>query len=370
MEFCPTLRTQSLLSKVVQCVIGAIACWFGSAPPAHSQITRDDLLSYAAADGRVLPVRTVEDWAHRRAAILKAAEEIMGPLPGTEKASPLDVQVTEEIDCGSYVRRLLSYASEPGSRVPAYLLIPKAALAGGGRAPAVLCLHPTDNKIGHGVVVGLGGKENRQYAVELAERGFVAIAPAYPQLANYQPDLPALGYVSGTMKAIHDNRRALDLLDSLPFVRAGQYAAIGHSLGGHNSVYTAMFDDRLRVVVSSCGLDSYRDYMKGDIRGWTSSRYMPRLLQWRERLSEVPVDFAEMIAAIAPRTVFISAPLHDDNFRADSVDRLTAAARTVFALHGATDRLIVEHPDAGHDFPDAMREKAYRLIEETIKPAR
>ena len=368
MRFWPTLQMLSFLSKVAWCAIGAVAYLLGFPASAHSQITRDDLLGYAAADGRVLPVRTVEDWAHRRAAILKAAQEIMGPLPGAEKASPLDVQVTEEIDGGNYVRRLLSYASEPGSRVPAYLLIPKAALAGGKRVPAVLCLHPTDNKIGHGVVVGLGGKENRQYAVELAERGFVTIAPAYPQLADYQPDLPALGYVSGTMKAIHDNRRALDLLDSLPFVRAGEYAAIGHSLGGHNSVYTAMFDERLRVVVSSCGLDSYRDYMKGDIRGWTSSRYMPRLLQWRERLAEVPVDFAEMIAALAPRTVFISAPLKDDNFRADSVDRLTAAARPVFALHGAADRLIVEHPDAGHDFPDVMREKAYRLIEERLKP--
>lgn len=103
--------------------------------------------------------------------------------------------------------------------MPAYLCVPKAALAKGAKVSAVLCLHPTDDKVGVGVVVGLGGKANRQYAAELAERGFVTLSPAYPHLADYQPDLIALGYASGTMKAVWDNVRALDLLDSLPYVR-------------------------------------------------------------------------------------------------------------------------------------------------------
>jgi len=93
------------------------------------------------------------------------------------------------------VRRLISYASEPGSRVPAYLCIPKTALADGAKIiPAVLCLHGTDNVVGHGVVVGIGDKPNRAYASELAERGFVTLAPNYPLLAKYQPDLKQLGW--------------------------------------------------------------------------------------------------------------------------------------------------------------------------------
>ena len=335
-------------------------------PRAHAQITRDNLLVFQDGQGSVQAVRTREEWETRRQAILRAAQEIMGPLPGPEKACPLDVQTLEETDCGTFVRRLVSYMSEPGSRVRAYLLIPKQVLAGERSAAGVLCLHPTDNALGHKVVVGLGGKEHRQYAAELAERGFVTIAPPYPMLADYQPDLAALGYVSGTMKAIHDNRRALDLLDTLPFVRHGSYATIGHSLGGHNSVFTALFDGRLRVIVTSCGLDSFRDYKGGDIRGWTHPRYMPRLLAYRERLNELPIDFAEIIAALAPRTVFISAPLHDDNFKAESVDRLVANARPVFELLGAGDRLILEHPDGTHDFQDPVREKAYQLIQNAL----
>src|SRR5438309_12101659 len=110
-------------------------------------------------------------------------QRVMGPLPGPEKKCPLDMQVEEEVDCGTHVRRLITYASEPGGRVPAYLLIPKDVLAGKKKAAAVLCLHGTDNVIGHGTVVGLGAKPNRGYAIELAKRGYVTLAPNYPLLA-------------------------------------------------------------------------------------------------------------------------------------------------------------------------------------------
>ena len=190
------------------------------------------------------------------------------------------------------------------------------------RVPAVLCLHATDNVVGNGVVVGLGSRPNRAYASELAERGYVTLAPNYPLLAKYQPDIKALGWESGTLKAVWDNMRGLDLLESLPFVKPGAFGAIGHSLGGHNSVYTAVFDERIKVVVTSCGLDSYLDYYGGDEKvwlpekGWTQTRYMPRLAGYRGRLKEIPFDFHEMIGALAPRHVLIIAPLKDSNFRA------------------------------------------------------
>ncbi len=182
-------------------------------------------------------------------------------------------------------------------------------------------------------VVGLGSKPNRQYASELAERGYVTLAPNYPLLAKYQPDLRALGWQSGTLKAVWDNIRGLDLLDSLPFVTSGAIGAIGHSLGGHNSVYTAVFDERIKVVVTSCGLDSYLDYYGGDEKvwlpekGWAQTRYMPKLAGYRGRLKEIPFDFHEMIGALAPRHVLIIAPIKDHNFRAESVDRIVASAK-------------------------------------------
>ena len=335
-----------------------------AAPLAPVRLERTNLLIYLNAHGAVVPVKSVADWQERRASIIAGMQKVMGPLPGKEKRCPLEVKIDEEADCGSYLRRLVSYASEPGARVPAYLLIPKRALENQTRIPAILALHQT-HALGQKVVVGLGGSTNDEYGVELAKRGYVVLAPPYPLLANYHPDLKSLGYQSGTMKAIWDNIRGLDFLESLPFVSTNGFAAIGHSLGGHNSVYTAVFDQRIRVIVSSCGLDSYLDYMDGQIKGWTSERYMPKLLDYP--LAQIPFDFHEMIGALAPRVCFISAPYGDTNFKWRSVDAVARAAAPVYALYGQRENLRVEHPNCAHLFPPEMRETAYRLFDQNLR---
>jgi len=341
---------------------------------AAPRLPRDNLLLYRGEDGKPKPVTTVEEWAKRRAEIVRGMEAVMGKLPGNEKRCPLDPKTEEEVDCGKYVRRFVTYQSEPNApRVPAYLCVPKSVLNGGRKVPAVLCLHGTDNVVGHGTVVGLGKNPNRSYAAALAERGYVTLAPNYPLLAKYQPDVRKLGWESGTLKAVWDNIRGLDYLETLPFVDGKAMGAVGHSLGGHNSVYTAVFDTRLKAVASSCGLDSYLDYYGGDEknwvleRGWCQTRYMPKLANYKGRLADIPFDFHEMIGALAPRHVLIIAPLKDSNFKHDSVDRIVAAAKPVFKLYGHADRLRILHPDCPHDFPPEMREEAYKLFDAVLK---
>ena len=340
----------------------------------HQRLTPTNLLIYRDKKGAVVPVKTVRDWPKRRAEIVRGMNEVMGPLPGKDKRCPLDPKIEEEGDGGEYVRRLITYESEPGSRVPAYLLIPKSVLYDKQKrkAPGVLCLHQT-HSLGQKVVVGLGKSPNDEYGVELARRGYVCLAPPYPLLAGYNPDLKALGYESGTMKAIWNNIRGLDLLESLPFVKRGGFGAIGHSLGGHNAIFTAVFDQRIKVVVSSCGFDSFVDYYGGDPglwkpeRGWCQTRYMPRLAEYAGRLNEIPFDFHELLGALAPRHVFVNAPIGDTNFRWRSVDAVANAASLVYSLYGQPQNLRVEHPDCGHLFPREMREMAYRVLDETLK---
>ncbi len=333
------------------------------------------LLEFRDADGVVRPVATADDWHQRRAEVVAGMQAVMGELPGRDALVPLEPLVVEEADAGRYVRRLITYQSAAGARTPAYLCVPKDVADGTRRAAAVLCLHPTDNEAGHRVVVGLGGRAHRQYAAELAERGYVTIAPSYPHLANYWPNLAELGFDSGTMKAIWDNLRAVDLLASLPGVDMSRgVAAIGHSLGGHNAIFTAVFDPRITVVVTSCGFDSFLDYYAGAERnwyfgqGWCQIRYMPRLSNYRGRLEQIPFDFPELLGALAPRPVYVNAPQHDDNFQVASVDRCVAAAQPVYALLGGSGRLRVEHPDCDHDFPDAQREQAYQFIDAVLTP--
>lgn len=345
---------KSLLFALVSCGIAT--------PVSGERLPRTDLL--ALPDGG--RARSAAEWEARRNHSLDAFLSIAGRMPS--QRVPLDTQLSESTDMGSYTRQLLTYATDPGNRVPAYLCIPKTA-SKDKPLPAVLCLHPTEAKIGHKVVVGLGGKENRQYAAELAERGFITLSPAYTQLANYQPDLKTLGYESGTMKSIWDNRCGLDLLDAMPEVdRTRGYAAIGHSLGGHNAIYTAVFDERIKVIVSSCGFDSFTDYYGGNIKGWTQERYMPKFAEYLGRAQDIPFDFYELVACLAPRHLFINAPLRDSNFRHDSVKRIVEAVKPVYSLHTTDPPISLVQPDCEHDFPDSVRFAAYQLIESVLKP--
>ncbi len=331
---------------------------------------REDVLAVRNRDGKVFRAENPSQWRDRATAIRLGMETVMGPMPEPRPERAPAFQVLNQIDRGNYWLQKISYQSQMGCDTPAYLCIPKSLPTDGSvKVPAVLCLHPTDNQFGHDVVVGLGGKANRQYASELAERGYVTLAPSYPLLANYQPDLEALGWSSGTLKAVWDNMRGIDLLQSLPYVDDASIGAIGHSLGGHNAIYTAAHDSRIRAVVSSCGLDRYQDYYDGDParwlpgEGWTQTRYMPRLTNYRGRLMDIPFDFHELLALLAPRHVMIVAPTHDSNFRVASVQRLTTEARKVFSLHDLPERLTVLHPDCEHDFPLEMRQAAYEMFD-------
>ncbi len=359
--------------------IAAVVAALGVAGAAQGQagrLDRANLLEYRAANGDVRPVRTVADWRIRRAAILEAAQSIMGPVPRAKRV-PLDVRIEDEKIFGAYVRRLITYASEPGSRTPALLFIPRAALAPGATLPGALALMGTGGYRLADHPAGSATEAMPHPGERLAARGIVAIAPAYPTLGfgarqhiktPYDPDFGALGYASGTMKAIWDNMRALDVLESLPFVRRGGFGTIGHSLGGHNSIYTSVFDERIRVIVSSCGFDSFLDYYSEATpsiwapgRGWTQGRYMPKLGGMKP--DAIPFDFHELTGALAPRAFFVNAPVGDTNFKWRSVDRVTSAAARIYTLYGVPDLIRVVHPDAGHEFPPAVLEEALVWME-------
>jgi len=109
---------------------GPIAEEAGIGGDPQPRLPRDNLLVYRGPDGTPAPVKTVADWARRRAEVVRSMQSVMGKFPGDEKRCALEVKVEQEIDGGTYVRRLITYASEPGGRVPAYLLIPQAVLAG------------------------------------------------------------------------------------------------------------------------------------------------------------------------------------------------------------------------------------------------
>ncbi len=342
-------------------VAGILAGLLGGESSLYDNKT-DLLVVRDAPTGPARPVQTPADWARRRAHILANMERVMGEFPRRPRPVPR-FEVAAEADTGKSLRRLIWYEPEEGDRVPAYLFLPKSP----GRHRAVLALHQT-TRIGKAEPAGLGGYVNLHYGQELAERGYVVLAPDYPNFGDYPFDPYAHGYVSATMKGIWNHSRAVDLLASLPEVDSARLGVIGHSLGGHNALFAAAFDERLKAVVTSCGFNSFAKYMGGDLTGWSHRGYMPRVAsEYGARADRMPFDFSEVLAAIAPRAVYINAPLGDDNFEVSGVKDAVAAARPVFErIFGAGDRLVAEHPDAGHDFPLPQRMQAYAFLDRRL----
>jgi len=330
-----------------------------ASPPFYAD--KSNLLVWLDGDGRAHPIKDAQDWQRRREHILASMQLVMGPLPSASETVPLDMEVIESERLDKVTRMKIAYTASKGDRIPAYLLIPHGIQ---GRVPAVLCLHGTGGPRGR--TAGLGPDYPR-YTLELAERGYVTIAPDYTLLGDNQTAPAALGYASGTMKGIWSHMRAIDLLQSLAEVDGERIGVCGVSLGGHNSLFVGAFDPRIKVVVSSSGFDSFNDYMEGDLTGWCQTRYMPRIATVYDKdPRKLPFDFPEGLAASAPRHLYIHAPLDDDNFRVASAKRCVEAAATVYRLLGAGDRIVAVYPPGGHGFPPEAREEAYRFIESVL----
>ena len=317
------------------------------------------------AQGNSRPIQSPKDWDQRRRQIRSQFEAAAGSLPSPRFRVPLKVQIKSTVRLGPVTRLELSYQSDPGDRVPAFLFLPEKIAAGG--APAMLCLHQTFRG-GKSEPAGLDGNPQLYYALELAQRGYVTLAPDYPSFGEHAYEFgEKSGYSSGTMKAIWDNIRAVDLLESRPEVDRNRIGVIGHSLGGHNALFTALFEERLKVVVCSCGFCRFH---KDDVPSWTGPSYMPWIAsKYGSDPDRVPFDFPELIAAIAPRAFFASAAEYDDDFDANGVRETIEFAKPVYRLHHAPDQLAAIYPLANHSFPDDARNQAYQFIDRILKAA-
>ena len=323
------------------------------------------------------PIRTLADWQRRRESIFVGVHRVMGPLPRPASPVPLDVRTVEEtvLEGDGLIRRKVEYQTDSTERrVRAWLFLRKEFASDSSalkkRLPTILCLHQT-TRIGKDEPTGLGGNPNLHYALHLARRGYVTLAPDYPSFGEYPYEFPASdGYISGTMKAVYDNTRAIDLLQSLPFVDGERIGCIGHSLGGHNTMFTAAFDPRIKVLVSNCGFTRFHKYYEGRLKGWTSARYMPLIdRDFGNDPDRVPFDFPEIVASFAPRPFLASAPVRDSNFEVSGVRDTIAAAKQIYRLHGAEQNLQANYPDSAHDFPEDARKIAYEFFDRHLRDA-
>ena len=89
------------------------------------------------------------------------------------------------------------------------------------------------------------------------------------------------------------------------------------------------------MLVTSCGFTRYPRYYEGDLTGWTHKGYMPAIAsKYDKDPAKLPFDFTEILGVIAPRTVFINAPVNDSNFDVTGVKESVASNFTDAQEHG------------------------------------
>jgi hypothetical protein len=95
---------------------------------------------------------------------------------------------------------------------------------------------------------------------------------------------------------------------------------------------------------------------------------MPRIRElYGNDPNRVPFDFAEVLSAIAPRALFVSAPVNDDNFDNAGVRKVMTAVTATWQLYGApAESVIAEYPQCAHDFPPETRERVYQWLRERL----
>jgi len=335
---------------------------------AHKKANHQSLDWFPDESGNPQPIKTLQDWEKRRVAIIAGFESAAGKLPSRDVPLPLDVLVSEKIETETYTRETITFASEPGDRTPAFLYVPKG-LTPGEKRPGIVALHPT-GALGKRIVDGQGERPNRAYAKELAERGYVVIAPDYLSFGDYTDyDFSKDRFESGTMKGVWNHMRCVDLLVARDDVDGEKIGTIGHSLGGHNAIFLGVFDRRVKVIVSSCGWTPFHDYYGGDLKGWTSDRYLPAIRdQFGLDPDKVPFDFYELVAALAPAAFFSNSPLRDSNFDYRGIEKAAPKARHIYELNDAADKMRIAYPDDEHDFPTREREESYLFLKRWLEP--
>ena len=332
---------------------------------------------HSSWDDLVQGIETADDWKTRRSVLRQRYLELLRdqhkpPKPQLE----LKVHDTQVVD-GVYTRKLISYNVEQDERAFAYLGIP---LETPGRLPAVVALHGTFAQ-GKQRAAGLVDNPDKAYLDHLCRRGYVVIAPEHFVSGHRIP--PEGPYETGRFYAKHpqwtaagkftyEHSIAVDVLEQLNEVDAERIGVLGHSLGGHGTIFLAAYDERLKAAACNCGATFFRHNPR--VEAWARDRWYIYFKHIRPGLLNQqmpPIDFHEIIALIAPRA-FLDLSGLNDGPAGTQRQRIVMLMRVmdVYELQEAPQNLAFYVHGRGHSVAHESRQLMYGWMDSHLKPAK
>jgi dienelactone hydrolase len=264
--------------------------------------------------------------------------------------------------------------------VAAWLLHPTETKPAGGW-PGILAIHQHAGQyyLGKSEPAGLSANRMYHYGLDLCRRGYVVLCPDHLCFEDRRPPeyvrveggyLQDQGYerfeftrriLSGSClqtKYLHDLACALDLLVALPDVNLQRLGAIGHSLGGQETLWLAWYDERVRAAVSSCGFGLIRTILRDGVNH-SFALYVPGLLE--------VCDLDALLADIAPRAFLLTAGEDDALFPIDGVRVLAETAQAAYTQAGVPECFRAVIFPGGHGFPDEVKAEAYAFLDRWLR---
>ena len=327
----------------------------------------DDLL--VNADGT--PVVDPQGWQTKRDEIVERLLWVVGDLPAYERPSPPVLQRQQVYD------RYFGFRTEGGlvtermaldEKLVCYLTYRAEHAAQSTRAgplPVAIYCHQ------YNAQRGFAWQRHEQAGINVGERlaykGFLAVE--YDQFGYgtrnrdssleffvSHPERSALGVM------VQDVRRIVDVLSLVPAADADRIALVGYALGGAVALHTAALDARIRAVASVCGfasmrLDAHGAATEGLGRYCRIRPLLPRLGFFCGHERRVPYDYHELLALIAPRPALIYAPSLDQDWFPEDVVACYEAARHVYRMLGAEERLALRRPYDFNRYPPRYQDE-------------
>lgn len=281
---------------------------------------------------------------------------LLGTMPAK---SDLNLKVIEEVDCGTFIRKKINYSAEAGEIIPAFLCIPKANRL---PLPAIYCFHQHAGNwlLGKSEVVGLSGSPDQAYAKELAERGYVTLAPDAICFEERADEIAPMLYHAHQLhtrlmqghtllgKVLFDITVGIDLLQSFPEVDSLKIGFIGHSYGGRTALFAPTVDQRIKVSVSNCGSTTFKQMLAQNI-GIQFDYVVPNFLAYG--------DIEDVVRLLEPCNLLILGT--DDDKYSQNIEDIFEYAKSEF-VNGKLERQIYS---GKHMFSEEMRLRAYEFLD-------
>jgi pimeloyl-ACP methyl ester carboxylesterase len=244
-----------------------------------------------------------------------------------------------------------------------------------GKWPVVIWLHPYSYQNGWSAgrpwvsgSVDVQDEDQRPSFPLLAKSGFAIFAfdqlgfgARVHEIKHFYDRYPRWS-ILGNM--IEDTRAAVDALSNLEEIDSSRIFLLGYALGAKIGLLTAGFEDRVKGIVSICGVDPLRiDTAEKGTEGIRQYSHLhgllPRLGFFIGQESRVPSDFDEMLALVAPKPALVVAPTLDRYARLADVQREVEASKQIYALLGHPEALKFETPVDINRFAHRTQESAF-----------